>query len=98
MAVTAVQSAYVQKQSMHPPKGSSTFFFVTLRLTPSGAAQLLALTRDIDRQPKPRNELADILRGHFIGFTIVSRPEGEYSILSPTRAAAESLLAQLLHG
>jgi hypothetical protein len=99
-----VQSAYVRKQVIHAPKGKpavpSTVFLVTLRLTPSGAAQLLALPRDTYRLPKPRNELADIVRGRFTGYNIVYRPDtlGVFSVLLLSRAAAESLLAQLLHG
>jgi hypothetical protein len=47
MTVTAVQSAYIHKQSLHVPKGTHpvpyTVFWVTLRLTPSGRAQILRL-------------------------------------------------------
>jgi hypothetical protein len=104
MTVTAVQSAYIHKQSLHVPKGAppvpDAVFWVTLRLTPSGGAQILALTRNIYRQSKPHEELADIMHGRLIEFSIVHGPdtEGAFSLAFSSRAAAESLLSQLLHG
>jgi hypothetical protein len=98
MNVTAVQSAYIQDDPL--PRTNFSAFFVILRLAPSGMAQLQALTRDIYRQPRPHDVLAEIVQGHFVGVSVFDRPYTQdiYSIFCDSRAAAESLLNQLLHG
>jgi hypothetical protein len=106
MTVTAVQSTYVRKQfvSFPVPKGKPSVvrpvFWATLRLTSSGAARLLAITRDVYRLPKPHNGLADFVHGRYIETTYFTSPEtkGLLSFFFVSRAQAESFLAQLLHG
>jgi hypothetical protein len=58
MTITAVQSTYVRKQSVHAPKGKfpfpTTIFWATIRLASSDAARLLAVTGDVYRLPSAK--------------------------------------------
>lgn len=112
MTVTAVRSAYVQMDTFSLPASilkmdknyrgptSVMYFTVVLGFEPSVASQIAALTRDIYRQPRPRDELAVIVRGRFLGYEYVTRPftQGVLRIDAGNRPAAKSLLNQLLHG
>jgi hypothetical protein len=101
MTITAAQSVYLQRQFLRFPKVKPiAVYLVVIRLTPAGAAQLHVLSRDIYRLPRPLDELANIVHGHFLGYTYYREPNttGTYSILRGSHSAAENLLKQLLHG
>lgn len=104
MVITTVQSAVVQKQATHAAKQKLPLpafaYWVVIRFMPSGAAQFLTLTRDIYRLPYPRDELAIIVRGKLLGFSVIKKAgtEGTFEILFFSHSAAENLLNELLHG
>jgi hypothetical protein len=111
MTVTAVQSAYVRTYTLnipvsmqkkeHVPTSHYAIFYVDIRLTPSGTAALLALSRDMYRQPMPHDALAGVVRGRVVGAMFFERrpdSSGLYSIACGTLTAAKNLLNELLHG